>query len=340
MLANRLTGWLRPLLTLAALAGVLSLAACGGGGGSPNNPYQPGGAAPTIAPASANGYSGVPFTFTVSGGTPPYAVTSGNVALLQVPQTASGDTFAVLPGNVSTATPVSVTVSDVIGRQAVGSITINPAVLLPTSIKITGNPNCSASGATLCSGQDGSASVTVTGAGGVGLAGRQIRFDVVQGDFSISPPGQPAVQTLTVTTDQNGSAAVRLVVPVSAPTQFASIRATDVTSGSTVVSQFTIAQYIDGSSVLSVIPAGATTFTGADDTHCASGVTATVYIFGGTPPYTVAASYPQLVQLGNVPVQHSGGGFGVTPVGVCFTGLTLAITDATGRTLLTPPTFD
>ena len=38
----RLSAWLRPLLTLAALLGVLSLAACGGGNGAPNNPFQGG----------------------------------------------------------------------------------------------------------------------------------------------------------------------------------------------------------------------------------------------------------------------------------------------------------
>ena len=36
----RLTAWLRPLLTLAALAGVLSLAACGGGSGAPSQPFK------------------------------------------------------------------------------------------------------------------------------------------------------------------------------------------------------------------------------------------------------------------------------------------------------------
>ena len=38
------------------------------------------------------------------------------------------------------------------------------------------------------------------------------------------------------------------------------------------------------------------------------------------------------------PVQRSGGGFTITTNGTCFTGLTFAITDAAGRTLLTPPT--
>ncbi|MGH8803009.1 MAG: hypothetical protein ACREX6_12025, partial [Casimicrobiaceae bacterium] len=198
--ANRPTGWLRPLLTLVALAGALSLAACGGGGGSPNNPYQPGGGALTITPANASGYSDVPFELTISGGTPPYTAVSSDSALLSVPSNASGTSLVVLPGNVAAATSVSYTVTDTLGRQITPSFTVNPSLLLPASITITGNPNCAASGATLCSGQDGTASVTVTGPGGAALANRAVQFDVVQGNFTISPPGGSPVTSVVVNT--------------------------------------------------------------------------------------------------------------------------------------------
>jgi hypothetical protein len=340
MLANRLSGWLRPLLTLAALAGVLSLAACGGGNGAPNNPYQPGAGPLTVTPATGTGYSGVPFTFSVTGGTAPYSVISSDSVILPVTSGISGNSLVVVPGNVTAATPVSFTVSDAAGHQATGSLTVNPALVLPASITITGNPNCTASGATLCSGQDGSASVKVTGPGGAGLAGRAVRFDVVQGDFTISPPGQASVQTLTVTTDQNGDATVRLLVSVTAPTQIASIRVTDVTSGSNVLGQFTIAQYVNGDSVLSVIPSGKTTFTGPNEAQCNAGGKASFYIFGGTPPYTVAANFPQALAIAGAPVTRSGGAFTVTTTGLCVTNLTFIITDATGRVMLNPPTID
>jgi hypothetical protein len=92
--------------------------------------------------------------------------------------------------------------------------------------------------------------------------------------------------------------------------------------------------------VLSVIPTGATTFTGPDTEHCSNGASATFYVFGGTPPYTIATNFPQAVSITGNPVLRSGGGFTITTNGVCFTGLTFAITDAAGRTLLTPPTAD
>src|SRR6185503_2263551 len=63
-------------------------------------------------------------------------------------------------------------------------------------------------------------------------------------------------------------------------------------------------------------------------------------VFGGTPPYTIATNFPQAITITGNPVMRSGGGFTITTNGLCFTGLTFAITDATGRVLLTPPTAD
>ena len=337
---SRFAAWLRPLLTLAALAGVLSLAACGGGNGAPNNPFQGGVGPLAITPSVATTYSGNPFVFTVTGGTQPYTILSSDQAVLPVVGTLNGNTLVITPNSVGADTAVTLTVRDASGQSTTALITVKPSLLLPASITITGNPNCAASGADLCSGQDGTATVQVIGPAGAPLAGRDVRFDVVQGAFSISSTaaGQPLVQSLTVTTDQNGNATVRLVVPVNAATQVATIRATDLTSGSSVVGQFTIAQFVNGNSVLSVIPTGTTTFTGPDTEHCSNGSSATFYIFGGTPPYTVATNFPSAVNITGQPVQRSGGGFTITTNGTCFTGLTFAITDAAGRTLLTPPT--
>jgi len=336
----RLTAWLRPLMTLVALAGVLSLAACGGGSGSPSSMSGSVGVPLAITPATATTYSGNPFTFLVTGGTQPYSVLSSDQAALPVVATLTGNTLVVVPGSVGADTAVTLSIRDAAGQTASAAVTVRPALLLPTSITITGHPNCGASGATLCSGQDGTASVVLTGPAGAPLAGRQVRFDVVQGDFSISSttPGQPLVQSLTVTTDQNGNATVRLVVPTTAATQIATIRATDVIGGSSVVGQFTIAQFVNGNSVLSIIPTGVTTFTGPDTANCSNGASASFFIFGGTPPYTVGTNFPTAITITGAPVQRSGGSFTITTNGTCFTGLTFAITDAAGRTLLTPPT--
>ena len=93
MLQLRSSAWLRPVLTLLSLAGLLSLAACGGGGGSPYNLANP----PTttvpglsVIPANGVAYSGFPITLTIVSGTGPFVVTSNNPAILPVPPTVSG----------------------------------------------------------------------------------------------------------------------------------------------------------------------------------------------------------------------------------------------------------
>ena len=80
---------------------------------------------------------------------------------------------------------MTLTVRDAAGQSVPVTATVKPSLLLPASITIAGNPVCAGSNATLCSGQDGTATVVVTGVGGGTIAGRSVRFDVVQGTFSL-----------------------------------------------------------------------------------------------------------------------------------------------------------
>jgi hypothetical protein len=329
--------WLRPLLGLFAIAGVLALSACGGGSGAPNNPYAPGPTAPgplTVLPPTAVVYSGVPATLTVTGGTGPYFAFSSNSAVLPVTQAVAGNTVLLLGSNVATDTDVEVTVQDIKGATAKSAVTVRAAPLLPNLITITPNGDC-AVGTSLCSGGTGTATVVVTAPGGGGIPGRQVRFDVVFGAYAIQTnnPSTPLASTLTVVTDQNGTATVGIAVNVNAPTQIATIRATDITSGNQVTGNFLIQQVTDGSTILSVIPTGTVTIDGPNDSTCSSGVVVQYYIFGGTPPYKVAATFPQVVTISPAVVQTNGGGFTATTNGSCFVNMQYAITDATGRTL-------
>jgi hypothetical protein len=329
--------WLRPLLGMFAIAGVLALSACGGGSGAPNNPYAPGPITPgplTVLPPDATIYSGVPTTLTVSGGVAPYFVYSSNTAVLPVTQAVAGNSVLLLASNVGAATQVVITAQDNAGTTAISTVTVTPAPLLPNLITITSNGDCSVATG-LCSGGTGTASVVVTAPGGGGIPNRAVRFDVVSGAFAIQSlnPSGPLVSTLTVVTDQNGSAAVGIAVNANAPTQIATIRATDITTGNQVTGNFLIQQVTDGSQILSVIPSGTVTIDGPDANTCSSGVSVQYYIFGGTPPYKVAATFPGAVVLSGVPVQTNGGGFTATTTGQCFANMQFAISDATGRTI-------
>jgi hypothetical protein len=338
MTEHRLSAaWLRPLLGLLATAGVLALSACGGGSGAPNNPYAPGPVITgplTVLPSAAVVYSGVPTTLTVTGGTGPYFAFSSNSAVLPVPQFVAGGSVLLLGSNVAADTEVVVTVQDSAGATAKSTITVRPAPLLPNLITITPNGDCAVAGS-LCSGGTGTATVVVTAPGGGGIPGRPVRFDVVFGAYALQTnnPATPLASTVTVVTDQNGNASVGIQVNVNAPSQIATIRATDVISGNQVSGNFLIQQVTDGSQILSVIPTGTTTIDGPNDTTCSTGVVVQYYIFGGTPPYRVAATFPQAVTISPSIVTTNGGGFTATTNGSCFTNMQFAITDATGRTL-------
>jgi hypothetical protein len=342
MVERRLTAWLRTALALLGIAGIVTLAGCGGGSGAPNNPYTP--PPPVIPPLTllpTTGitlYPGAPSTITVYGGVSPYRAFTTDAVALPVTTNVNGDTIVLAANPVTVTTGVTITVQDAVGTVSLpASVSVQPAPLLPTNITITANPNpaCDGRDGNLCSGGTGTATVRVTGIGGVGIKGRAVRFDVVQGAFSIvsTNPAQPQVSTLTVVTDTNGDAVVVLAVAADTPTQTGVIRATDLTTGSQITGAFDILQVTTGGAVLSVLPLGTTTITGPDNTRCSSGVTVTNYIFGGTPPYQVAVNFPQTVTLGGVPVLASGGAFTTTTNGACFINLTYVITDATGRTI-------
>jgi hypothetical protein len=80
---------------------------------------------------------------------------------------------------------------------------------------------------------------------------------------------------------------------------------------------------------LSVVPENVT-ISGPSNVSCSSGTTARYYIYGGTPPYTVASTFPNAVGISGVPVLMSGGTFTAITNGTCVDPLVFTITDSTG----------
>lgn len=328
MAPNRMIArWLRPALALLALGGFLALGGCGGGSGAPNNPYQPGPAQPgplSILPPILTAFSNTPITLTISGGAAPFFVVSSNPAVLPVAQTPNGNTIVLLPGSVVSDTVVTITVQDAIGQRATSTVTVKPAPIFGT---LTVKPSSSTCGINLCSGQTGTASVTVTGPGGVGIPNRQVRFDVVDGDFAIQSnnPATPLVQTLTVVSDGSGVATVFIQANPGAATQPATIRATELVTGNQVNAQFTIVQQ----TVLSILP-GDATITAPDNTGCLGGFAVVYRVFGGTPPYTASTSVPNAITILNGVNIPFGGAFTAITTGLCVNPATITVVDATG----------
>ncbi|MEO8345162.1 MAG: hypothetical protein ABI607_05645 [Betaproteobacteria bacterium] len=332
MLDWLVTPRLRPALTVLGLAGLLTLEACGGGSGAPNNPYvdPPSNAALQVLPTTLTAYSGIPVTVTVVSGVAPYSVFTSNASVLPVTQNVAGNTIVLLPNKVTTDTEVTITVQDAAAQTAIVRVTVSGSPILNA---LTFAPSGGDCGANLCSGQTGTATVVATGPGGVPLSGRQIRFDVVSGPFGIttSNPATPLVQTLTVSTDSTGTAVVSVLATANSPTQPAQIRATDVTSGQQQIANFTIVNStVAGQSPLTVIPETAT-ITGALTTSCSSGFRIDYFIYGGTPPYRVSSTFPTGVTIVNTTVPVSGGFFEAITNGACVDPLTFTIVDTAGK---------
>ena len=330
MAPNRMIArWLRLGLAFFALGGLLALGGCGGGSGAPNNPFQPGPPTPgplSILPPIITAFSNTPVTLTISGGAAPFFVVSSNPAVLPVAQAPSGNTIVLLPGTVTVDTSVTITVQDAVGQRATSTVTVRAAPIFGT---LTIKPSSTTCGANLCSGQTGTASVTVTGPGGVGIPGRQVRFDVVDGDFAIQSnnPATPLVPTLTVVSDGNGVATIFIQANLGAATQPATIRATELTTGNQVNGQFTIVQ----STTLSVLPSDAT-ITASDNTACVIGFRVDYRVFGGTPPYNASTSFPNAITLLNAANIPFGGAFTAITTGICVNPATITVVDATGQT--------
>jgi len=332
MLEPRLNAWLRPTLALVGLAGILTLAGCGGGSGSPNNPFNPPPVVPilTVQPVSLTAYSGVPTTVTITSGQGPFTVFSSDTSVLPVTTGVSGNTIVVLPAQVTADTSVTLTVSDALGNTRPVGVNVKAAPILNALAFAPSGTDC---GTGLCSGQAGTASVTASGAAGVPLTARSIRFDIVYGPIGImtTNPGTPVAQTLTVVTDSKGVATVGVTAVVNAPTQPAQIRATDVTSGNQQIVNLTVVNNaIASQSPLTIVPETAT-ITGAFVNACSTGFRIDYYIYGGSPPYQISSTFPNGVTLVNNFVAKSGGFFQAITNGACVNPLLFTIVDSAGK---------
>lgn len=327
----------------AALVAVLSFYLAGCGSGAVSSPTAPSATPLAVSPPSADIFPDIPTTFTVTGGAPAYSAFSSNSVVLPVSSTVSGNTFTVVAKSVTADTPVEITVRDSASATPVtAKINVKPTTLnnLVTFTPVAPTGNGCGSNA-MCSGGDALFAVKAS-LNGVVLNNRPIRFDVNQGSFQLVTPGSGAlVSTLIVNTDEQGGATVRITANVGAATQVATIQSTDVTSGLARRYSFNIAQVTSGAGILSTLPSGVVTFKGAkgavagQDGTCPGGPGARVdyYVFGGTPPYSVASPLPGFAAISPSIIAKNGGGFSAQISGCGKTAF--IVTDATGRTVET-----
>ena len=301
-------------------------------------------------------FPNTPVTFTVSGGTPGYAVFSGNSTVIPLNSQVSNGNFSVVAADVNADTAVVITVRDAVNAIATTTANVkvavlsNQATLLPLAPSDLAQP--AGCGTKVCSGGDANVTVTAT-KNNIKLINRPILFTVYQGQFQfVTPNSRALVNSITVNTDENGLAVAKLTVPALVPTQVATMTFTDTTTGLVKYFNFNIVQQTNGAGILSALPSGSTTFTGADGAtggfspgtiagQCPVNGFVDYYVFGGTPPYRIASPLPQLVLVAvngqpfaaETILTVDGGSF-VAVINGC--GATqLIVTDATNRTIET-----
>ena len=301
------------------------------------------GAALAISPATVTLFPDMPFTFNIAGGSGSYSATSSVPAVLAVPTNVNGTSFSVTPSAVSADIAVDITVRDARGATAVAKVTVKPSSLLNqitfTPLAPTGG-DCGTN--TICAGGDAQVIVKAS-RNGVNLPNRRIRFEVFQGAFQIvNPATGTLVNSLEVLTNDQGDAIVRITANAGATTQVATIQTTDITDSTSPLVRrynFNIIRSVSGVAVLSVLPSASVKIAGARGTDgigsCPTLSKVDYYIFGGTPPYSVASPRPDVASVSPAMVTASGGKFTVT-ITDCVT-VSFVVSDASGRTLETSP---
>lgn len=328
---NHLASGLQRLPALAFACFAAVLASCSGNvdpgptpGGSPT--------AVVISPPTATLFSNQPTTFVVTGGNGSYIITSSNQAVIPLAGSFTGSSFTVVPNTVAEDTPVTLTVRDTgTATAANASLTVRPRTI-NNVVTITPSASQSAAcGTAVCAGGDAEVRVTLA-QNGFPLVGRTVRFDVISGDVRIITSAAGLPETLstsgTTTTDDTGSARMRIRVLNDATSQTALLQVTDTSSGFTQRAAVTIAP--SSNAPLNAQPS-TIVFQGTTPQTCASGISADVIVFGGRPPYLI--SQPGSFTVSPSLVTQSGGRFTVTANGQCSAGSQIAVVDGNGATV-------
>jgi intimin len=147
--------------------------------------------------ASIDGATGDTATFTVSGGAPPYSITSTNPLFPPVPAsiTLSGGTFEVTVPSGTAATGVTYSIQDAFGNTASATLTITTAAGAMTVAPLA---------ATICENSAPCAGATSPTAMFT-ITGGTLPYTVVSDNTAVIPsPGSPGGNTFTVDAN-NGS---------------------------------------------------------------------------------------------------------------------------------------
>jgi hypothetical protein len=325
----------------------LLLGSCGGGGASNVNPA---GGVVQILPNNGTLFAGVEYTFTASGGRPPYFISSSEPALLPVPFSINGHTFSVVPANPAVidanlppdsypVRTVTLTIRDSTGQSASTGDALQVGVNFLTGYPVSFASNCAGTGTVagpaFCAGGETAVEVSANISGNW-VGNRQYRFEVVRGPiFFVNIPGNgtlgPGGSTWTTRTDHEGDAHAIIRTNPNIASQIAIFRVVDVATGAST--QYVVnlnGVPISGGS-LTALPSEFT-FIGRDNATCGTG-TADFLVFDGIPPYTATSSFPSSLIVEPTVSNENPGRFRLAATNpfFCMDEGAIVITDAAGR---------
>ncbi|MEO7741884.1 MAG: hypothetical protein ABIR98_02990, partial [Usitatibacter sp.] len=299
-----------------------------------------------IVPEGGTFYAGVPMTFQITGGRPPYFLTSSEPLLLPVPAQISSNSFTTVPSNPGVINvgiaagdlpvrSVVVTVRDTTG-EATRTTGVQIAQNFLTGYGVSFSPVSCPGGqssaaspvAQACRG--GTTAVQIQAVFNGNLVGnRAFRFEVLRGNFSLRNPATGQVSnSITVNSDHTGTAIGIIEVAANTGAGLGVLRVVDVATGVYADTVFVISGQ-STSQLLTATP-NTFTFTGALTTTCGTG-SADFIVFDGTPPYTAVSSFPSIVVTPSSSPTNPGR-FTVTATdpNTCISNGTIVITDALG----------
>lgn len=311
---------------LAMAAAVV--ASCSGGVTDPASNPAPTPQPLSVLPQTATLYSGLPTTFSITGGTAPYSLISSDQAAIPLSGSTSATSVTVIPGPVSADTEATLTVRDAAGTQAAAALTVKPRTISNLVTVTPSSTQAAVCGTAVCSGGDAEIRATLT-QNGIPIANRDVRFDVISGDFRIitSAAGLPETTGLsgTTRTDASGTATIRIRALTDATAQTGILEITDLAGGNRQRASFSI--YPVSAAPLSAAPS-TIQFVGPNSASCATSGTADVIVFGGRAPYQV--TQPGSYQVFPTTLTGSGQRFSVSATGACTPATPIAIVDANG----------
>ena len=354
MASSRMNQILFGKLAFGAVASMLALALAGCGGSSSSTPAVS--STLLAGPATFVAFGNTPNTVGITGGKGPFTVVSSNPTLLPVVAAVSGASFTFTPANVTTATSVTLTVTDSAGATSAVTATVTPATIASALVSIAPAPgsacapvnNPAITAATLCAGEVATASVTLKDSTGAPIANRSVRFEVLTIGATLAGNAATTAYSRIATVDSNAQGVATTLVrgDVESVSEASFLRATDTVSSHRIDTWINVLKLTNAVPVLSLVPTtgGMVGYYGSECPF----VRREYSVFGGTAPYAVTLPAGSLLVLSNElgVAAVAGSGITVAKSGArvttenadstsCVTGSTvLTVTDATGATAL------